>query len=186
MWEAELHLRMAAPEKALPFEHKALKIIKDIQQQSRIYVHKAGFEMTPLEPYKKRFSGDLSDLKNLSRTEKKEQKEQYVSSKKALEILQKIKNENYKMKAKEIAIFEAAGRELSAALLTQKGNYFAHLSHLRRFIAVFESQNEICSDCMPFIEAALFHFLPKEKVKARFSSPKNLKEMTKVYYEELW
>lgn len=38
MWEAELNLRSGQPEKALPFELKALDFIKRVQQASRIYL----------------------------------------------------------------------------------------------------------------------------------------------------
>ena len=44
MWDAELHLRMGNPQKALPYEYRALKLIKQIQQASRIYVERVGFE----------------------------------------------------------------------------------------------------------------------------------------------
>jgi len=62
MWEAELYLRTYKPKKALPYEHKALKIIKEVQQASRIYVERIGFEPPPLTPKEKRLSGDLSEI----------------------------------------------------------------------------------------------------------------------------
>lgn len=62
MWEAELYLRTYKPKQALPYEHKALKLIKEVQQASRIYVERIGFEPPPLEPLKKRLSGELSAI----------------------------------------------------------------------------------------------------------------------------
>lgn len=56
MWEAELRLRLYQPQDALPFEYKALTLIKEIQQQSRIYVERVGFEAPPLKE-DKRLSG---------------------------------------------------------------------------------------------------------------------------------
>lgn len=49
MWEAELHLRSGQPEKALPFENRALDLIKKIQQASRIYLPKIGSTQPPID-----------------------------------------------------------------------------------------------------------------------------------------
>ena len=49
MWEAELHLRSGAPEKALPFENRALDFIKKVQQASRIYLPKIGSTQPPID-----------------------------------------------------------------------------------------------------------------------------------------
>ncbi|MFO6447024.1 DUF4175 family protein [Erythrobacter sp. NE805] len=49
MWEAELHLRSGEPEKALPFENRALDYIKKIQQASRIYLPRIGTIQPPID-----------------------------------------------------------------------------------------------------------------------------------------
>lgn len=49
MWEAELNLRSGQPEKALPFELKALDFIKRVQQASRIYLPRIGTVQPPLD-----------------------------------------------------------------------------------------------------------------------------------------
>ena len=46
---------------ALPFEYKALRLLKDLQQQSRAYVAKTNFKTTPLD-LKKRLTGDISKI----------------------------------------------------------------------------------------------------------------------------
>src|SRR5690606_1783497 len=38
MWQAELYLRSAQPKAALPYEYRALELIKQVQQGSRIYL----------------------------------------------------------------------------------------------------------------------------------------------------
>lgn len=63
MWEAELRLRLYQPKDALPFEYKALEMIKEIQQQSRIYVERVGFEAPPLKE-EKRLTGKWQDIEN--------------------------------------------------------------------------------------------------------------------------
>ncbi|MEO0425700.1 MAG: hypothetical protein AAF184_25445 [Pseudomonadota bacterium] len=61
MWGAELQLRLATPDAALPFEYDALDLIKRVQQRSRIYLRRVGFRTTPPDEGR-RFSGELDDL----------------------------------------------------------------------------------------------------------------------------
>lgn len=61
MWKAELRLRTFQPQEALPYAYKALRLLKDLQQQSRVYVAKTGVRVTPLNPAK-RLTGDLAAI----------------------------------------------------------------------------------------------------------------------------
>jgi hypothetical protein len=61
MWNAELPLRIFKPQEALPYEYKALRLLKDLQQKTRAYVAKTNSRTTPLD-LKKRLSGDLSKI----------------------------------------------------------------------------------------------------------------------------
>jgi hypothetical protein len=61
MWKAELQLRTFQPQAALPFAYKALRLLKDLQQQSRSFVAKTGARTTPLNPAK-RLTGDLAGI----------------------------------------------------------------------------------------------------------------------------
>ncbi|WP_134091552.1 DUF4175 family protein [Olivibacter sp. XZL3] len=61
MWNAELKLRTYEPQEALPYAYKALRLLKDLQQQSRTYVAKAPSKPTALKP-EKRLTGDLVDI----------------------------------------------------------------------------------------------------------------------------
>jgi hypothetical protein len=61
MWQAELHLRQADPASALPYEHRALEFIKQVQQSTRIYLARVGLEL-PLPDEARRLSGDRKDL----------------------------------------------------------------------------------------------------------------------------
>lgn len=74
MWNAEMKLRTILPKEALPYEYKALRLLKDLQQKSRVYVAKTGLKTTPLQ-LNKRLTGDLSKVnqpvirENISRVE---------------------------------------------------------------------------------------------------------------------
>jgi len=61
MWQAELHLRQGHPDDALPYEHRALDLIKQVQQATRIYLARVGLEL-PTPDEARRLSGERKDL----------------------------------------------------------------------------------------------------------------------------
>jgi hypothetical protein len=61
MWKAELQLRTLKPRDALPFEYRALRLLKDLQQSTRAFVAKTGIKTVPLDPAK-RLTGDLAGV----------------------------------------------------------------------------------------------------------------------------
>lgn len=63
MWDAELYLRLNEPEKSLPYQYKALKLIKEVQNHARIYVQRIGFEPPPVKETA-RLSGELKEIEN--------------------------------------------------------------------------------------------------------------------------
>ncbi|WP_262691650.1 DUF4175 domain-containing protein [Kordiimonas aestuarii] len=65
MWQAELHLMLAEPAKALPFEYEALKFLKLAKQADRIYVKRLGFEPPPVSE-EKRLTGELKEISGYS------------------------------------------------------------------------------------------------------------------------
>jgi hypothetical protein len=62
MWQAELYLRLFEPEKSLPFQRKALEYLKTVQQKSRVYVKRTGYDPPPIKEQEKRLTGELKDL----------------------------------------------------------------------------------------------------------------------------
>lgn len=62
MWQAELYLRSARPREALPYEYRALELVKQVQQGSRIYLARVGLELPPID-FGRRLSGDRSGLR---------------------------------------------------------------------------------------------------------------------------
>ncbi len=76
MWQSELHLRLYEPEKALPFENKALEYLKTAQQKARTYVKKSGFDPPPLKIKETRLTGDLDKINERYRQERSYEREQ--------------------------------------------------------------------------------------------------------------
>jgi hypothetical protein len=61
MWDAELYLRLYEPEKSLPYQYRALELIKEIKNHARIYVQRVGFEPPPLTE-EKRLTGNQDEV----------------------------------------------------------------------------------------------------------------------------
>ena len=62
MWAAEGSLRVAQPQDALAPEHRALDILKDLQQSARAYVQHVGFDPAPLKIDERRLKGDAAGV----------------------------------------------------------------------------------------------------------------------------
>ncbi len=63
MWQAELHLRLGEPRKALPYENRALDFIKQVQQSTRIYLARVGLELPPVDE-SRRLSGERKGVRD--------------------------------------------------------------------------------------------------------------------------
>ena len=84
MWEAELRLRTYRPREALPFERRALELLKSVQQASRSYVERVGFAPPPLDPDRTRLSGKLDGIRSQQSSDTVEAKEGQPAIKAAL------------------------------------------------------------------------------------------------------
>ncbi|KAA9354992.1 DUF4175 domain-containing protein [Larkinella humicola] len=62
MWQSELHLRLYEPEKALPFENKALVYLKAAQHKARTFVKKSGYDPPPIKEKETRLTGELKKV----------------------------------------------------------------------------------------------------------------------------
>lgn len=133
MWNAELQLRTYKPKEALPLEYKALRLLKDLQQQTRAYVAKAGFKTTPLKP-ETRLTGDLTKIAQPVTQQDFQQKENKVTTlRKALGVLEQARNREALQKT-DVEILEQASRQLSTKAASEPSAYLASLEALKRII----------------------------------------------------
>jgi len=161
MWDAELHLRLYDPEKSLPYQYKALKLLKEISQDSRIYVHRTGFDPPPLKE-EKRLTGDLTELKNGTAEKSTSKPETYPHIRKAAALLEHLQQSGTVALTPDIkSDLLKAGQELSAVAIAQPGRYLKSLSLLKRL-----SENEIepaqQAAAMEAIRLSLWQVLPQE------------------------
>lgn len=159
MWDAELHLRLYTPEKSLPYQYRALKLLKEISQDSRIYVHRTGFDPPPLKE-DKRLSGELTEAKSSVVNHRSPAQETYPAIRHALTWLESREAVEDSIGASGRALLLVAGSELSAAAMRQPGQYLSALSMLRPF-AQNELPNAERSRAAKMLREAFYKVLPR-------------------------
>jgi hypothetical protein len=131
MWDAELYLRLYQPEKSLPFQYKVLKLLKEISNDSRIYVHRTGFDPPPIKE-EKRLTGDLAEIRTTREKQNNQENEIYPAIRAGLELIQnKLSNNHYQMSNSDKIILHNAGIELARRALERPGNFLNALTLLK-------------------------------------------------------
>ena len=84
MWQSELYLRLYEPKKALPYQYKALDLLKRAQHKARTFAKKSGFDPPPIKEKEMRLTGDtkriVEDVFGYSRTYSAEQVSRWAAS----------------------------------------------------------------------------------------------------------
>lgn len=128
MWESELRLRTLRPQEALPYQHRALEIIKGVQQATRIYVERIGFEPPPLKPAEKRLTGDLEEVASVGQSTYQEATDSLAAIRQLLPLLQ-----GKELPGKEVA--QKAGKELAAIVeMYPKPTYLQALKSIGKLV----------------------------------------------------
>jgi hypothetical protein len=132
MWDAELYLRLYEPEKSLPYQYTALKLLKEISNDSRIYVHRTGFDPPPLKE-EKRLTGDLNEVRNSSAQTKQLSKVLFPEIRKALVLLDALINQDVsKLSQKDKNQLRLAGQELASVIMETPGKFLEGLTLLKK------------------------------------------------------
>ena len=181
MWSAELRLRTYKPEEALPFEYKALRLLKDLQQKSRVYVAKTAFKAPQIKA-EKRLSGELDKiiqplaLRNSAKTP-----DSQITLKRATSVLASMKN-GYRLSLQESTILRESATLLTEKASAQPAEFLIALTALRRIMNT--SSNAKLADIVS-VEAA-YHKMIREEVKvpqAKSSGPGTA--LSKEYFNNL-
>jgi hypothetical protein len=134
MWDAELYLRVYDPKKSLPFQYEALRLLKEISNDSRVYVHRTGFDPPPIKE-ESRLKGDLNETKSTTDSHTIELTEKYPAITKSLQIISgMLDKKTTTIPPASKAILQQGGNELSAVALTKPGEFFKSLSVLQQLI----------------------------------------------------
>ncbi|GAB3541499.1 DUF4175 domain-containing protein [Pontibacter brevis] len=159
MWEAELRLRTHKPKEALPFEYKALRMLKEVQQSQRAYVAKTGFEAPPLKEPELRLSGELDKITPLSERQSIKAETKLPHTRAALDWLERYKRQG-KYRLQDVQVLEQAGQELAQQALNRPGSFLRALQDLRTLISDMNSGETLCQSCLATVERAWVALLP--------------------------
>lgn len=160
MWDAELQLRLNAPEESLPFQYQALKLIQEIKNSARIYVHRIGFDPPPIKE-EKRLSGDLDEVSNFRKKEELGLTDEYAFIRKSIVRLEELKISDLKLTTADRELFDKAGTELAELAIATPGQYLTTLKQLKRLVDEQSVEGEIIVE----VQKGLTEALPKTSSK---------------------
>ncbi|WP_345955047.1 DUF4175 family protein [Mucilaginibacter sp. PAMB04168] len=179
MWKAELRLRLYKPLEALPFEYKALRLLKDLQQKSRSFVAKTNYNPPPLKP-EKRLSGDLSKIGSpVNQQTSRPGMDKYETLKKAAGILEQSKHQALSIADKRI--LQLAAQQLAVRASAQPGIYLKAVGALRRML----TSNVVQPTDRSIIEKAIQKSLPSSKTSPYPASATADMGLAQRYYQNL-
>ena len=159
MWEAELHLRTYRPEDALPYEYRALRILKALQQKARIYVKRIGFEPPPINPEEARLTGDLDAVQSRRTRRDARVEASFPAIREAMAVLPGLEEAPGEIEA-AVAVLERAGGELAGVAVNEAGRYLAALQALRTLIDSLGGSGTVCRTCIVTVRSAFWNVLP--------------------------
>lgn len=161
MWESELQLRLYQPKASLPHQYQILKLLKEIAQDSRIYVHRMGFDPPPLKE-EKRLSASLDEV-NPGRIGSNPVNElKYPAIRAALsDISAALMSDTVTLTDRQRSSLHAAANELAGLTLQLPGHYLDQLSALQ----LIADDKVTPGDLRPMLEEiqnAFWSVLPNE------------------------
>jgi hypothetical protein len=159
MFDAERHLRIDEPAAALPFEHRALELLKAAQEAARAYVLRVGFEPPPLEPDRTRLTGTLTGIGSSSNARSVAAITTLAALRRALALVRRLA-EGARASAADDAALESAGRELGGLAIAQPGQHLETLRDLRSLLTALADSGGPCNDCLGPLERGLLLALP--------------------------
>lgn len=162
MWGAELRLRTYDPRAALPFEYRALDLLKQAQEATRVYVQRTGFEPPPLEPDRKRLTGTLTGVGNTSRQRADTVTPTFPDVRSGLEVAQRLAAGDGGRPA-DAGTLERAGRAIARLAIDRPGDQLETLRALRALIASLggSSAGRVCRECALRATRGLWQTLPR-------------------------
>ncbi|MDO7853301.1 hypothetical protein [Hymenobacter convexus] len=158
MWAAELRLRTGQLAAARPYEYRALRLLKEVQQQTRVFVKKAGFTPPPLPEATVRLTGELAGAAVPHRQQQVAAPVTQPAVRAALHWLA-ARAPGAPTKPADAQLLDQAGAVLAGAALQRPGVYLPALKALRQLVADVRAGRLACAECRPPVERALTDLL---------------------------
>jgi hypothetical protein len=153
MWNTEARLRTFKPKDALPYAYKALKLLKSLQEQSRVYVAKTTFKTTQLKP-EKRLTGELDKIVQpveQSVTDKNNGTNEIAAN--ALGKLEELKANNGAIN--NVQVLEQSLQLLAAKAAVEPSGYLKGLQAMKEILSAVQNNKKTLAHDINSAEAAL-------------------------------
>ncbi len=184
MWNAELQLRTFKPADALPFEYKALRLLKDLQQQSRMYVAKTNIKTPPLKP-ETRLTGELDKIIMPSTQNNAQQKDQpLIAAQKTLSVLENLKSNNNISNDGLILLLQTS-RLMQQQAATAPGKYLAALQSYQRVVNQVQQKQTISLNDINTAQHGLQQMLALPSQKPSPAATLNGNSLSQQYFLNL-
>ena len=184
MWKSELELRTYKPAEALPYEYKALRLLKDLQQKSRVYVAKTGFKSTPLNP-DKRLSGELDKILQpvISKTVQKKETEGEIL-RGAMTVISILKNGGQISETQKQILGKANSILLSKAA-AEPASYLEAVSSMKRMLAGLQKMERGSQTDADAILSALQRLAPEPEILPSVPASGGSGNLSDQYFKNL-
>jgi hypothetical protein len=161
MWDSELQLRLYQPKESLPYQYQILKLLKEISQDSRIYVHRMGFDPPPLKE-DRRLTGSLDEINPEKIQNDKSIDRKYPAIRKSLsDISEILLGDSIVLTEQQRVRLHVAGDELAAIALTTPGTHLKQLSNVKALAEGNVEANDMRS-MLEEIQNSFWSVLPNE------------------------
>ncbi len=181
MWKSELRLRTHKPAEALPFEYKALRLLKDLQQKSRVYVAKTSFKSPPILE-DKRLSGELDKIFSPSAERALTGIEEMDFLKRSTAVLARLK-EGGNLSASDRGILQSSAVKLAAEAARQPSVYLKSFASLRKILN--PANSKIYPSDINAVESALHRMIREEKKTPQLKKSGPGTALSREYFNKL-
>ncbi|MBV1909991.1 MAG: hypothetical protein KUG78_11860 [Kangiellaceae bacterium] len=161
MWQAELHLMVSEPEKALPFEYNAYNYLKLARQAERIYAKRLGFEPPPVSE-DRRLSGELMAILeyDLSYVDNKDDTTDSILFEKSFHILNTFGSDSLsQLEAPQTKLFSKLSHRL-VELSGERPILIKYAAIAERVALAKTTLLKNCDNCIDDLRSKLWQLLP--------------------------
>lgn len=180
MWTSELKLRTYKPQEALPFEYKALRLLKDLQQKSRAYVAKTTVKTAALKN-EKRLTGELDKIVEPRQSAQFENKDRSNEELRILLSLLNLHQDGRAFTTNDKALLQSAERQIIVAAASHPESYLGALKSLRNLVNTKTPQAKDLEQ----LSKAIYQLIGIQKATPQAEMGGSVKKLSDRYFNHL-
>ena len=180
MWTSELKLRTYKPQEALPFEYKALRLLKDLQQKSRAYVAKTTVKTAALKN-EKRLTGELDKIVEPRQSAQFENEDRSNEELRILLSLLNLHRGGRAFTTNDKALLQSAERQIIVAAASHPESYLGALKSLRNLVNTKTPQAKDLEQ----LSKAIYQLIGIQKATPQAEMGGSVKKLSDRYFNHL-